>query len=240
MPRTAYSGVRSSWARPWRKRAFALAVARRSAACSCSSATSAVTPRLASDSSASRTRSDDEGRGQLGVLLAQLLQARVGPTGLVVLQRAQDERELVVVGDPGVGVEVAGQADPVVADLDTIDELLERGAVHQAVPGTAHRHHDDRRLGVGDGEVGLGAGVLALRHAADLPDRGGQPALGLCAELQQAREVTRAAAGEEHVLDRSEGQRDHGRGHGRPTLTVRCQLSSDRWSDDQPVFRPVG
>ena len=191
------------------------AVARRSAACSCSSATSAVTPRLASDSSASRARQRRERGGQLGVLLAQLLEPGVDAAGLVVLQRAQDEGELVVVRDPGVVVEVARQARPG-RRRPRRDRRAARGPRGRRTAFPAPRTVTTTTAGSSSATArsASASAAVALRDARDLPDGGGQPALRLGAELEQAGQVARAAPREEHVLDRAEGQRDHGRGHG--------------------------
>ena len=58
------------------------------------------------------------------------------------------------------------------------------------------------------GVVYLAVRAVALGEAGHLPDRGGQAALRLGAQLQEAREVACAAPGEEHVLVRAQRKRD--------------------------------
>ena len=64
-----------------------------------------------------------------------------------------------------------------------------------------------RRL-VLDGEIDLAVRAVAVGEPGHLPDRGGQAALRLGAQLQEAGEVACAAPGEEYVLLRAQRKRD--------------------------------
>jgi hypothetical protein len=165
---------------------------------------------------------------ELGVLHAQLVDGCLGLAGLVALQRAEDVRELVEARQPGVGLELAGQADERdavgVAGLDAIDELAQLGQV-EAVDGLARRlagkgrvgdaadGDDGRRRIVGDGELDLACRAVTMGQPRHLPDGGRKPALRLGAELQEAGEVARAAPRQEHVLLRAQRKPDDGPPH---------------------------
>ena len=106
-----------------------------------------------------------------------------------------------------------------VARLDAVDELAQLGEV-EAVERLARRLAREHALGdaadgddggrrlVLDRELDLALRAVAQREAGHLPHGGGQAALRLGAELQEAGEVSCAAPREEHVLLRAQRKRD--------------------------------
>ena len=106
-----------------------------------------------------------------------------------------------------------------VARLDAVDELAQLGeveAVERLARALAHEHalgdaadgdHGGRRL-ILERELDLALRAVAQREAGHLPDGGGEAALGLGAQLQEAGEVACAAPREEYVLLRAQRKRD--------------------------------
>ncbi len=132
-------------------------------------------------------------------------------------------RELRQARQPGVLLELAGQPHehrPAgVARLDAVDELAQLGEVEavdrlarllareHALGDAADGDHGGRRL-VLDRELHLALRAVAQRQAGHFPHGGGQAALRLRAQLQEAGEVSCAAPREEYVLLRAERKRD--------------------------------
>ena len=125
---------------------------------------------------------------------------------------------------PGVLLEVAGQphehAPRGVARLDAVDELAQLGEVEavERLAGRLAREHARAAMPLmvttaagGSSwtrELDRAVRAVALGEPGDLPHGGGQAALRLGAELQQAGEVACAAPREEHVLLRAQRKRD--------------------------------